>query len=975
MSSLDTSVSVPDLEPTVSVRSRTANFVFPLLAALYSPDLLMAYLNRPIDASDEAGGNRDTSARAASLRIFVLTTITSLITVAVFCVIEMLFAQRIVFGLVDFLLGVIGIFFAGLVMLAFCALGEYSPLGLAVQAVWGLIGSVLLGIYAVHPVWHTFIGLSFFAAIGIGMQWGVMLNMESWYEEGQIPRLKLLLSSVSFAWLLFIGAVFVLVPGMVFSLGLEQFAFFMLAVLVGFGVFRLFSTRFDDWLFHRFDLLRYPNLSIYDISPRVGQRWVPELSERLENDLTQEWSKGVENCVKVLRYTNQRRTVLNAINTTLQENSRTADGQYESLVKDAEQLWQKMFHEPALIRVEPDNGSANDLSVAERRLPFSADDLRVFLPRPRTEGEDVRGIGSIKHIFKPITKRITALLRWLTILPKSQKPRSEELQQGRLKVTPRERARKPLPEKFTPNTDAEHAIAGLWYLEQLHPKEASEAFDSVTFSPLGAELKSIATTLEDLWCSENLPSVGSLKLPAKPDKAGHVDTWNALTNFRNIVRYAWVFKRCRDWRRMNMLAVMIDDEITALRNSPNAVLESGIIKAIASDWEGYATELLGAGNEALSAPKVQIPFIYNKPLTIDSKSLLKELRTAQAQLKEAWRPGDFQPVLITGQSQTGKTSLIRTSIPDNAALCLIEMQQLGVQPRPKKILQAICDELIRQNISRIPISEQFDIEPVRVFGEHIKDVCELLRPAGLIIALDEFEFLASRTSLKEVGELLSYLWSLARTLPNLSVALLTTITLPELNAQFNKPFTQSLQPITVGFLSEDGVAQLLRNPTPDFLPYCHDKAVQLIMEKTAGQPYLVQVCAAFLFSWYNRQVDTKANPNPLLTDEDVQAAMQHPQFKGQCKRYFLGVWAEAEQVNGELALPILRELAFAEFALSSSQILRQSKAPRRRIDDALELLGQHQIIEKVESGYTIIGASPRWRIKVPLFRNWLLNRT
>jgi len=378
--------------------------------------------------------------------------------------------------------------------------------------------------------------------------------------------------------------------------------------------------------------------------------------------------------------------------------------------------------------------------------------------------------------------------------------------------------------------------------------------------------------------------------------------------------------------------------------------------------------LISTNSSIPTLKPVQIRFVFTEPLTASNKSLLIDRKAEQAHLKVAWKVGNFQPLLICGQQQIGKTSLVQASLDSTVKLASIQLQQLGARSNAVHILQLICDEILRQNIYPLQVIDRLREDPYPIFSGYMKDVCLDLGTTGLVIVLDGFEFVEQQANRLEIRGLLSFLWSLSQSESNLGIAFLTTSTLAELNATFDTSFTRYMQPITLGFLTEKGVATFLRNPTPDFLPYCHDLAVRRIMELTAGQPYLVQLSAWFLFDWYNNQIRAGNPQDPLLTNVDVKQALESTRFELQCERYYRGMVDEAKRIDPEYALPILKQIAREPKDPSSDELLGRNLERPLHTDKILDHLEAHLIIERIQ---TDANMPPRWRIKVPIFHEWL----
>lgn len=806
----------------------------------------------------------------------------------------------------------------------------------AAQLLLGISTGTLSGIFAMGMCYQlSTVVAMMLVAFGIGLAWGVYRSTLRCYStEFSLPLLIVLLSIISVALLgIEIGEK---------EIEIESAFWVFLAGLTG-----VFITifRFDDWLINWNDRRNATVQDRQTMLPRVTCIPVWGLAFDVENHLEDNWALGLQNCQEILLYTRQSRAMLAAIRQIMEEEAKEKKG---TLVGKMEQLWQAFVQPPIAL---PELGYPT---------PVQFRDIRIFIPPKEQLLRDKWHHFSWLFIAPSATTRIS---------PKSDKEqtRQDMRQEFRQGQQSRESYRVPLKEKLVLDSGASAAAGGLWYLERIHPKEASAAFSEATFSPLGRELAAVSKGLETLWSGEYLPQKGYVALPRKPDKAKHVSSWDALSVFQNIVRYIWLLNRCADEAKYRLVENMLYAAVQQLRDSLTTDIESPIIQLIAEDWRADLTALLADRSYISGLDPVNVPYVFAEPLTVKKKALLVDRKTEQTRLKEAWQVGNFQPVLICGQHQSGKTSLVCATADLSMKLAVIKFRQLEVRSSTLQLLQAICDEIRRQNIYPTPVTEKLLEDPYRIFSDHIKQVCLELGQTGLVIALDEFEFIEENSNPLELRGLMSYLWSLSQSESNLGVVFLTASTLPELSRTFDTQFTRYMQPIVLDFLTEKGVAQLLRNPRADFLPYCHDLAVRRVLALTAGQPYLVQLCATFIFKWYNEQIRAQNALDPLLIDVDVDSALESSEFHLQCRRYFLGLCDEVKRIENRHARQILKQIAMAPSPPQSNLILRGG-LQLQRIESILASLEEHLIIEKASLNDNL---PPRWQIKVQLFRDWL----
>jgi len=516
MSSLKDPVTPIDLSPNIPNSISTsdiAHYCYPLIWSLYSPDALIEY----ISTYTTAGSAQATvSLKSVSYRLFATVTLVAMLMVTGYGVLDSIFGWIMgeeLFDLFNLMAGWIGVFLGALATFIYFSFVKNPALRIASQAVIGLTSSIMTGLFFMDPRLQLPGYFAIFASIGLGSVLGFYFNTLAWYEQDSLlVNLLLVLASIA------VGG-FVFIQGLFIGAGFQGSGTIWFALIVGVISFVASTLRIDDWLCHRVERLLLPNQSIYEATPRVTWLKSCKLVFALENDLEQRWQQGLQNCIQVLRYTNQHWAVLDAIHTLLDEKS---EGERKELMVEVEQLWQTLFRDPQRMQ-------------SSFRLPFRNCDLSVFLPR-----------AALKTKKPSSASRFAAFKKVLGVGPKLKQTAPEKRRAYRQQIQQREEQRAPLLQKIPLTTPVASAVAGIRYLEQERSKEAGEAFDKVKFSPLGAEMAQISEMLETLWTSENLPDSGLLKLPKPPANPAHKDTWKSFALFRNIVRYVWILKRCAD---------------------------------------------------------------------------------------------------------------------------------------------------------------------------------------------------------------------------------------------------------------------------------------------------------------------------------------------------------------------------------------------------------------------------------------------
>jgi hypothetical protein len=92
--------------------------------------------------------------------------------------------------------------------------------------------------------------------------------------------------------------------------------------------------------------------------------------------------------------------------------------------------------------------------------------------------------------------------------------------------------------------------------------------------------------------------------------------------------------------------------------------------------------------------------------------------------------------------------------------------------------------------------------------------------------------------------------------------------LEEMTRNYWEPLFAKVTRISVSFLEPAAARQLIAQPTPDFnLDYTED-AIDLIIQLTARQPYLIQLICLCLLSRFNDRSFISVSPHSVAKDRD-----------------------------------------------------------------------------------------------------------
>ena len=251
----------------------------------------------------------------------------------------------------------------------------------------------------------------------------------------------------------------------------------------------------------------------------------------------------------------------------------------------------------------------------------------------------------------------------------------------------------------------------------------------------------------------------------------------------------------------------------------------------------------------------------------------------------------------------------------------------------------------------------------------IEQVGPALRPdLRVALALDEFEAIETAIRAEKITpDIIKYLRYLSQhnEMPWLTVILGGLHRLEEMTHDYWNPFFRSIETIKVGYMTPEVAQGLLVNPSPDTFPLTYDpEVIAAILDRTACQPYLVQLCGQLIVeAWNNRFLDGSVEVAPRITAEDWQRAF--PLIFERGGYYFEGVWDGSTAEEQRLLQAMAAE--HVEEGWSKDELAAATDMPLETIDGVLEQAIRHDTLTE--------GPDGRWRFIVPLMREWVASRS
>ena len=521
------------------------------------------------------------------------------------------------------------------------------------------------------------------------------------------------------------------------------------------------------------------------------------------------------------------------------------------------------------------------------------------------------------------------------------------------------------------DTPPRAAAAGFWYLHEDQPRKAAEAFSHIQHLPYGQEMQQLANCLDLALRAKTLNDttlIASLSIPTSP--LLRADTWPAISRLRSIVDDAQIISQSYSRSARSLALNRALGKLTEILEKAHLVpqAERNLVITIARSWQKKLLAITADIGEIEHTKPVHNPYVAGDPVEGD---LFVGRGEVIKQLEELWlMSNQLQSVVLYGHRRMGKTSILK-NLPNylgtNIQVVYINLLNLGaVSEGEGEVLMTLSDAISRQFSISPPDDETLLRLPEVTFRRFIQTVNQKLKKdQGLIIALDEFEKIEELILANKLSpDFLGFLRGLLQEHSKIAFAFAGLHTLEEMTEDYFNPLFASVLPIRIGFFTLGETRQLLANPAEDFTLDYAPETLNEIYWLTAGQPYLTQLVGFQLVRHFNHQVfEEDRERSPIFTPEDLTTVIHHSDFFAKGRYYFTGVWNQAEQdTPGQQT--ILKILAQAAEGYSTLDIRRQSKLSEAEVTEAMKTLERHDVV---------IAAEGKWKIIVPLFRQWVQN--
>ncbi|HBL13678.1 MAG TPA: hypothetical protein DD379_20230 [Cyanobacteria bacterium UBA11162] len=439
----------------------------------------------------------------------------------------------------------------------------------------------------------------------------------------------------------------------------------------------------------------------------------------------------------------------------------------------------------------------------------------------------------------------------------------------------------------------------------------------------------------------------------------------ALDTLRDVGTEITIYQNATSYANKQSAILRANDILNSLNEyATNQIItpEKAIISGIIYEWRKLvSTEGGKLAGQGLLNP-VRNPYMAGNPVT---GSLFVGREDIFRRLEELWMsPEQGESVILSGQRRIGKSSILQNlgiRLGHQTTVVDFNMQIAGAGSNTSELIHHLAWQIYdrlpptqKQALGE-PKSQQFTIEnPYYALKRFLNQVDKVRDGLRFIIAVDEYERIEDLIEKNVVEPKLIWFWrGLIQTYPWFIMIFAGWHELHEMCNYWN-PLFASVKSIQVGFLSPHAAQKLITEPVPEFDIDYNEEAINLIIDLTNGQPYLIQLICRELVTNFNREVFEEGRERERrFTVEDVETIINNPDFYSDGNAYFTGIWRQAEKSSPPGQLQILRKLCNKE--LSPLQLEQETTLSLEEVQAALQTLQAHDVIREQDGcyGYTV----------------------
>jgi AAA+ ATPase superfamily predicted ATPase len=395
---------------------------------------------------------------------------------------------------------------------------------------------------------------------------------------------------------------------------------------------------------------------------------------------------------------------------------------------------------------------------------------------------------------------------------------------------------------------------------------------------------------------------------------------------------------------------------------------AGPLNPIVQEWKNAIKQALEGVPQDSGPVLIENFYIAGNPIQPEQERVFVGREDLFAQIQETLAATQKPTLVLHGQRRTGKSSLL-LQLPNRLSAeyvpVYVDLQKAAAAVEGlNRFLYTLASEASRQadekrRIALPPVEfDDFERRGSHAFYEWLDQTQKELGDRLLLLTLDEFEKIEKAIREGQLNEtVLSELRHLIQHRSRWLVFLFAGVrTLDDMGPNWHSHFI-SVRPIRVSYLDEQAARKLILLPAETHPIQYDEQAVDLILEATHAQPFLVQAVCFDLIKYLNSRERRLARPFGRVTAADAQEAVY--QAVRSAFIYFQNLWGTCD----DRERLVLAGLAHRDEWVLVDDSLRQDLGEElRTIHQTLERLKQRELVEK--KGH-------EWRLQVPMMRQWI----
>ncbi len=507
-----------------------------------------------------------------------------------------------------------------------------------------------------------------------------------------------------------------------------------------------------------------------------------------------------------------------------------------------------------------------------------------------------------------------------------------------------------------------------FHLESIFQLDRKAGLEAILYLSTSVKYKSIARSViinligKDIRSVQNLDSIAFIAdnliwIPSDT-KSEFKDLllWIEQISYyvRAAIESSTLYNRQQQLRDALNTLSRLSSGLLALGDDRETIIEWGIGL---EQWEHLIDQELELLNSKEFIPNV---FVAGSPLATASKVFKGRNDLFKMLEQELSSSAEKRPtLLLLGARRTGKTSVIK-QLPARLGPFVIpveiDLQSVSVTENAIGLFVAIGNIIQKACVNRhvdIPalVLTELERDPYTGFQNWLTTIENYINDKWLLLALDEYESLGEMLLTNRVDErIFQLLRGLIQHHNHIALLFSGSHTLEDLPPYWSH-YLVNVSILKVSALKESDARELITRPIPEFNLKYQDGTVEYILEKTACQPYLLQLTCRELVNSLNE------SERLFATYDDVKLAISSTLTSGTV--YFQDLYYGRESDENQRI--VMSSIAKAG-SLSFLQLKSITGLGENTLRQSLRQLIHRDVLEQIEFDY---------RFQVELVKRWV----